>query len=323
MAWTWYHMRRWQTYGASRRQPIVEQTYLSPSQGRLRGGAASPEEDWRARLTSSEQLGCRNQALTIPLQRHRFLLMSRPIRRTVDRGEDCHASLAQRAVQKEGSRLRLLAVLASLAATACNGGDGESSASEETFRIGVMESATGPGETYGRVAIQAKQMAVAEINAAGGINGRMLELVVEDEKCNAQDSITGLQQADRRGRSEDHLGHLVQRRHAGGGALGREGWRGPLLRSGNESRHRQRRRLHLPDLHERRAGGHRYRQRALGRRDPNAGYNHRVDRLRRGREAGFRRTVREARRRDSSRRAVRLRRHRLQEPADKADGPKP
>ena len=58
------------------------------------------------------------------------------------------------------------------------------------FRIGVMESATGPGETYGRVAIQAKQMAVNEINAAGGINGRMLELVVEDSKCNAQDAIT-------------------------------------------------------------------------------------------------------------------------------------
>ena len=40
------------------------------------------------------------------------------------------------------------------------------------------------------MAIQAKQMAVNEINAAGGINGRMLELVVEDSKCNAQDAIT-------------------------------------------------------------------------------------------------------------------------------------
>ena len=60
----------------------------------------------------------------------------------------------------------------------------------EPFRIGVMESATGPGETYGTVAIQAKQMAVAEINAAGGINGRMIELIVEDSKCNAQDAIT-------------------------------------------------------------------------------------------------------------------------------------
>ena len=62
--------------------------------------------------------------------------------------------------------------------------------SDEPFRIGVMESVTGPGETYGNVAVQAKQMAVEEINAAGGVNGRMLELIVEDEKCNAADAIT-------------------------------------------------------------------------------------------------------------------------------------
>ncbi len=61
---------------------------------------------------------------------------------------------------------------------------------KEPFRIGVMESLTGPGETYGTVSNQAKQMAVDEINAAGGINGRMIDLVVEDSKCNAQDAIT-------------------------------------------------------------------------------------------------------------------------------------
>ena len=61
---------------------------------------------------------------------------------------------------------------------------------DDSFTIGVMESVTGPGETYGRVAVQAKQVAVDEINEAGGINGRMLELIVEDSKCNAQDSIT-------------------------------------------------------------------------------------------------------------------------------------
>ncbi len=59
-----------------------------------------------------------------------------------------------------------------------------------TFRIGVMESVTGAGESYGNVAARAKQMAADEINAAGGVNGRMLELVVEDSKCNAQDAIT-------------------------------------------------------------------------------------------------------------------------------------
>ena len=53
-----------------------------------------------------------------------------------------------------------------------------------------MESLTGPGETYGTVANQAKQMAVDEINEAGGIDGRMIELVVEDSKCSAQDAIT-------------------------------------------------------------------------------------------------------------------------------------
>ena len=52
-----------------------------------------------------------------------------------------------------------------------------------------MESLTGSGETYGNVAVQAKQMATDEINAGGGINGRMLELVVEDSKCSAQDAI--------------------------------------------------------------------------------------------------------------------------------------
>ena len=80
----------------------------------------------------------------------------------------------------------LLSILV-LAATACDD-DGEDG--EGTFRIGVMESLTGPGETYGTVANQAKQMAVDEINAAGGVNGRMLELVVEDSKCSAQDAIT-------------------------------------------------------------------------------------------------------------------------------------
>ena len=57
------------------------------------------------------------------------------------------------------------------------------------FVIGVMESVTGTGETYGTVAVQAKQMAADEINAAGGVNGRRLALVVEDSQCSAKDAI--------------------------------------------------------------------------------------------------------------------------------------
>ena len=82
--------------------------------------------------------------------------------------------------------LEIMSIIA-LSLLACGILDDEQESSP--YRIGVMESLTGPGETYGTVANQAKQMAVDEINAEGGIDGRMLELVVEDSKCGAQDAI--------------------------------------------------------------------------------------------------------------------------------------
>ena len=81
--------------------------------------------------------------------------------------------------------LGLLVVVIALAMACGTDEDGE----ESPYRIGVMESLTGAGETYGQVANNAKTMAMDEINAAGGIDGRKLELVVEDSKCNAQDAI--------------------------------------------------------------------------------------------------------------------------------------
>ena len=65
--------------------------------------------------------------------------------------------------------------------------DGES---DEPYVIGAMDALTGVAESYGNPLLQAKLLAVEEINAAGGINGRMLELIVEDSKCAAQDAIT-------------------------------------------------------------------------------------------------------------------------------------
>ena len=62
--------------------------------------------------------------------------------------------------------------------------------SDEPYRIGAMDALTGVGESYGNPLSQAKLLAVEEINEAGGIDGRMLELIVEDSKCAAQDAIT-------------------------------------------------------------------------------------------------------------------------------------
>ena len=62
--------------------------------------------------------------------------------------------------------------------------------SDEPFVIGVMDALTGVAESYGNPLYRAKLLAVEEINAAGGINGRMLKIIVEDSKCAAQDAIT-------------------------------------------------------------------------------------------------------------------------------------
>ena len=60
----------------------------------------------------------------------------------------------------------------------------------DPFVIGALDSLTGVGESYGVPLSQSKLLAVEEINAAGGINGRMLRLVIEDSKCTANDAIT-------------------------------------------------------------------------------------------------------------------------------------
>ena len=75
------------------------------------------------------------------------------------------------------------------AAIACAVDPGDADAGP--YRIGVMDSLTGAGETYGTAIWQAKQLAADEINAAGGINGRMLELVVADGMCNAAGATAG------------------------------------------------------------------------------------------------------------------------------------
>ena len=79
----------------------------------------------------------------------------------------------------------ILLLVAALAVLACGSGE-----EDEPYRIGVLESLTGPGETYGTVANQSKQMAADEINAAGGVDGRRLELVVEDSQCSAKEAIS-------------------------------------------------------------------------------------------------------------------------------------
>ena len=51
----------------------------------------------------------------------------------------------------------------------------------ETIKVGIVLPLTGPQAKFGEIEKMSFHMALEEINAAGGINGRMLELIIEDD----------------------------------------------------------------------------------------------------------------------------------------------
>ena len=61
------------------------------------------------------------------------------------------------------------------------------------IKIGAIIPLTGDAATYGEMVRDVQQLAVEEVNASGGVNGRMLEFVVEDGKCNGKDAANAMQ----------------------------------------------------------------------------------------------------------------------------------
>jgi ABC-type branched-subunit amino acid transport system substrate-binding protein len=62
---------------------------------------------------------------------------------------------------------------------------------KELIKIGAVLSISGPGGFYGEEARDGLLLAVDEINAWGGINGRYIELIIEDSKTKPQEGKEG------------------------------------------------------------------------------------------------------------------------------------
>ena len=81
-------------------------------------------------------------------------------------------------------------VVASLAGCGSKGGDaaagGEAGA---TFKIGGIGPTTGGAAVYGQAVANGAQIAVDEINAAGGINGTQIEFKFEDDEHDAEKAV--------------------------------------------------------------------------------------------------------------------------------------
>lgn len=99
----------------------------------------------------------------------------------------------------------LSVILASAMVTACMTGCGESNGSSaagtesgaagdsavdgEVFKIGSIGPTTGDAAIYGQAVMNAAQIAVDEINAAGGVNGYQISFKYEDDQSDAEKSV--------------------------------------------------------------------------------------------------------------------------------------
>jgi branched-chain amino acid transport system substrate-binding protein len=72
-------------------------------------------------------------------------------------------------------------------------GIGRQSASGNTIKVGVIVPLTGDVSSMGTIQKAAVQVAVDEVNAAGGINGKQIQMFYEDGQCNAQAAVSAAQ----------------------------------------------------------------------------------------------------------------------------------
>jgi ABC-type branched-subunit amino acid transport system substrate-binding protein len=70
---------------------------------------------------------------------------------------------------------------------------GTASAYADTIKIGVPVPLSGPYASAGIDIANAAKMAAAKINAAGGVLGKQLEILPEDDACDAQQGVQAAQ----------------------------------------------------------------------------------------------------------------------------------
>jgi branched-chain amino acid transport system substrate-binding protein len=66
-------------------------------------------------------------------------------------------------------------------------------AAQDTIKIGEFASMTGANASFGRQSHNGTQLAIDEINAAGGVLGRRLQLILEDDQSTAGQAATAVQ----------------------------------------------------------------------------------------------------------------------------------
>jgi branched-chain amino acid transport system substrate-binding protein len=88
--------------------------------------------------------------------------------------------------------LRTLAAAACVLALGAAHAQGEPGVTDKTIKIGLFGPLSGNSMAYGFDVMNAAKMYYDKVNKEGGINGRKIELVIEDDRCNANDLLAAV-----------------------------------------------------------------------------------------------------------------------------------
>jgi len=96
------------------------------------------------------------------------------------------------------------------------------SASADTILIGHFASMTGKEATFGQSTDQGIRLAIEEINAAGGLNGKKLELITYDDKGESQEAGNAVTRLITKDKVVAVLGEVASGLSIAGGAVAQE-----------------------------------------------------------------------------------------------------
>ncbi len=88
---------------------------------------------------------------------------------------------------------RLWAAAAIVAAVTAPASAQQPGVTADSIKIGSFGALTGPGYLYGKLPMNGVEVVFDEVNAAGGIHGRKLQLVREDDRCDPAAAIAAVQ----------------------------------------------------------------------------------------------------------------------------------